>query len=385
MLKSKAKPRRLGAVVALCTLILFGSAHAKSSQTVAPQPHQVDVVIALDVSNSMDGLIGSAKQRLWDVVNELGRAQPHPELRIAILSFGNPNYGNKTGFVRIDLPFTSDLDAVNKALFELSTNGGDEYVARVVDTALKDLNWSSAPGALRVLFVAGNEAANQDPQIPLLLAANAAAGMGITVNTIYCGNETDGDAAGWRQAAAATNGLFASINQDTGAVANISTPMDDELAELNKQLNDTYVAYGANGASARANQVEQDSVVAEMSAPAMASRAATKAGALYRNDSWDLVDAVKSGKSLADVADEELPDEMLAMAAEERAGYVEEKTKKREEIQERIQSLAEQRRDYIQTERDKLAESDGKGLDEVMQTGLRSLAEEKGFAFDATE
>ena len=66
---------------------------------------QIDVVIALDVSGSMDGLIDSAKQRLWDIVSELGRAQPQPELRMAILSYGNPEYGSASGFVRVDLPF----------------------------------------------------------------------------------------------------------------------------------------------------------------------------------------------------------------------------------------------------------------------------------------
>ena len=80
-------------------------------------------VIALDVSGSMSGLIASAKQRLWDIVNQLGRAQPRPELRIAIVSYGNPEYGQDTGYVRIDLPFTSDLDAVNQTLFGFGTNG----------------------------------------------------------------------------------------------------------------------------------------------------------------------------------------------------------------------------------------------------------------------
>ena len=41
----------------------------------------------------MSGLIQSAKQRLWDVVNELNRAQPRPDLRVAVLSYGDPRYG----------------------------------------------------------------------------------------------------------------------------------------------------------------------------------------------------------------------------------------------------------------------------------------------------
>lgn len=364
---------------------LLGSASAETLHRQATQPKQIDVVIALDVSGSMDGLIDSAKQRLWDIVNELGRAQPQPELRMAILSYGNPEYGAQSGYVRVDLPFTSDLDAVNKTLFEFTTNGGDEYVARVVHTALNELTWSSEPGALKVLFVAGNEAANQDPHFPLHVATAAAAKRGIVVNTIYCGNETDQYAAGWQQVARSTNGMYASIDQNAAAVANISTPMDQELAALNKDLNDTYVAFGTAGMASRANQLEQDKSVADMSAPAMASRATAKAGAFYKNDSWDLVDAVTSGKSLDEIAKNDLPEEMQAMESEERLAYVEQKTEKRREVQERIQALASERREFIQDERARLADGNEKGLDEVIQEGLQALAEEKGFSFVVAE
>jgi hypothetical protein len=385
MFNSETNVRWLRVFIALLTLMLLGPANAKSLQGEATQPRQIDVVIALDVSGSMDGLIDSAKQRLWDIVSELGRAQPQPELRMAILSYGNPEYGSESGFVRVDLPFTDDLDAVNKTLFQFTTNGGDEYVARVVNTALNKLTWSSEPGALRVLFVAGNEGAYQDPQIPVLLATEAAASRGIIVNTIYCGSENDSDALGWRQVAASANGIFASINQDAAAVANIPTPMDEQLTALNEELNDTYVAYGQTGIASRENQIEQDKNTAEMSLPAMASRTAAKASPLYKSESWDLIDAVESGKSLEDVADKDLPDVMRQMEAEERAIFIEQKSKKRDEIQGRIQALAGERRDYIQEERSRLAEDGEKGLDQVIQEGLQALAEEKGFTFSETE
>jgi len=361
--------------------VLFGTANAKSVQPDATQSRKIDVVIALDVSNSMDGLIDSAKQRLWDIVNELGRAQPLPELRMAILSYGNPDYGIESGFVRVDLPFTSDLDAVNQTLFEFQTNGGDEYVARAVDTALAKLSWSRDPGALRVIFVAGNESAFQDPQLSASAVADIAASRGIIINTIYCGSESDPDVLGWRQVAAATNGLFASIDQNAAAVANIATPMDEPLAELNKELNETYIAFGSAGAEARKNQLEQDANAAGMSAPTMASRTAAKATSLYKSDSWDLVAAVESGTVIEEIEAEDLPAEMQDMDASERVAFIEQKSEKREEIQGRIRALADERRDFIEVERAKLADGDDKGLDQVIQSGLRSLAEEKGFTF----
>ena len=117
--------KHLSQLLAVClTTGLWTIADARSFQE--PEPTApVDLVIALDVSGSMSGLIESAKQRLWDIVNELGSAEPRPRLRVAIVTFGNPSYGAHTGYVRIDQPFTTDLDQTNKTLFSFQTNGGD--------------------------------------------------------------------------------------------------------------------------------------------------------------------------------------------------------------------------------------------------------------------
>jgi hypothetical protein len=214
----------------------------------------VDLVIALDVSGSMDGLIESAKQRLWDITNELAQARPVPALRVAILSYGRPSYGEQTGYVRVDLPFTADLDAVNETLFAFHTDGGEEYVARAIQTSLDTLRWSQASDALKVVFVAGNESAEQDPRLTIAQAAAAAARQGVVVNALYCGGAGHAEAEGWRRVAASTNGLYASIDQNAAAVAEIATPFDAKLAALNDELNATYVAFGASGERGRANQ-----------------------------------------------------------------------------------------------------------------------------------
>lgn len=380
--------------VLLCGAMLCGAASAQEGSRdadrppspiggiVTPHSRAVDLVIALDVSGSMSGLIDSARQRLWDVVNELGRAQPQPRLRVAILSFGDPAYGAESGYVRVDQPFTRDLDSVNKTLFALRTNGGDEYVARVVDRSVRTLDWTDDAGALKVLFVAGNEAADQDPKISVLAATHAAASRGIVVNTIYCGNEGDDLFAGWREVAMATNGLYASINQQAGAVANVATPMDDELLRLNEELNDTYVAFGKDGRRYRDNQRAQDANASAMSPAAAASRTAVKASALYEAAEWDLVDAVKSGKQLAEVATEELPEALRDMNQEEREAYVAEKNEQRQRLKSRIAQLDAERRDFIDRERAKNGKAADTALDAVMQNGLRTLAKQKGFSFE---
>jgi hypothetical protein len=365
-------PLRLAVLAAL-----GATATSAAADTLLPNEarRDVDLVIALDVSSSMEGLIDSAKQRLWDITNELAQARPTPELRVAILSYGSPSYGEESGFVRVDLPFTTDLDAVSATLFAFQTNGGDEYVSRAIQTSLDRLQWSQDTDALQILFVAGNESAEQDPRVSVASATAAAARRGIVVNAIYCGSDGDGDARGWRQVAANTNGLYASIDQQAAAVANVATPFDAPLAALNDELNGTYIAIGTAGERARENLVAQDSNAATMSPAALASRTVTKGGALYRSE-WDLVDAVQAGKTVAEVPVAEMPAEMQALSPEEREIYVREKAAQREDLQRQIGTLAAQRSEYLAEQM-----SDGNGLDAAIVEQIRKVAATKGFSF----
>lgn len=368
---------RVATLAALCAACL-----AVATETVAAEEaarRDVDLVIALDVSGSMEGLIASAKQRLWDITNELAEARPVPALRVAILSYGRPSYGEQTGYVRVDLPFTADLDAVNETLFEFQTDGGEEYVARAIQTSLDTLQWSQDSDALKVVFVAGNESAEQDPRLTIWQATAAAARRGVVVNALYCGGDGSAEAEGWRRVAASTNGLYASIDQNAAAVADVPTPFDAKLAELNGELNATYVAFGAAGERGRANQVAQDSNAASLSPSALASRAAAKAGALYRAE-WDLVGHLESGASLEDIPVDELPAELEALQPDEREAYVRGKAERRRELERQIGDIAGERNRYLAEQR-RNAGNDTAGLDAAILRGIREVAATKGFSF----
>jgi hypothetical protein len=359
----------------LCALVVTATC-ASAKDQIQPAPRAVDLVIALDVSGSMSGLIDSAKQRLWDVVNELERAQPQPDLRVAILSYGNPSYGVESGYVRIDQPLTRDLDAISQRLFSFTTNGGAEYVARTVHRALESLQWSTGPDAMRLMFVAGNESAEQDPELSTQDVLASAAQAGVIVNAIYCGGENDTDAAGWRQVAVVGHGTYASIDQNADAVVEIETPMDTKLAELNKALNETYVAYGDEGERGKANQLEQDENASEMSLWAAASRIIAKAGEYYDSARWDLIDAFESGK---EVKEEDLPEVMKPMSPQEREAYVAEQSGRRSALREEIAAVAAERRDYLA---DQATNDHEDGLDAALVGGVKKVAEAQGFTFE---
>ena len=372
------------AMIVLAVTAALLAEEAAGTKAVKPVPandKHIDLVICLDTSGSMRGLIESAKQKLWAVVNELATARPRPKLRVALYHYGNNGLKPQTGWVQKLCGLTGNLDEIYGKLFPLRTNGGNEYVARVVKAATDELDWNMDKGTLRVIFVAGNEPATQDKKYKLQDVCKAAATKGIIINTIFCGAVTVGRRTGWEDAARWADGRYAAIDQDRGTVV-VNTPYDKKLAELGAELNKTYVAYGRGGAVGAAMQKAMDGRARSLSPAAAAERATGKASGLYTQEKWDLVDATKDGKvKLAEVAEGELPAEMKKMSAKDRQKYLAEKAKQRADIQRQIQQLSEKRQAYVKKEMAKLGLSEKQAFDAVLRSAVRAQAEKKNFRF----
>ena len=338
-----------------------------------PKPKTIDVALCLDTSNSMDGLIDSARRKLWAIVNDLARTEPAPRLRVGLYSFGNDTYAKDAGWVRKDLDLTTDLDEVYRQLYALRTKGGTEYAARVGRDALQGLGWSDDPDAIRILFVCGNEAATQDPTLALEAVAAAAKAKKVFLNTIYCGPATDGLYPAWKQFAALAGGKAANIDQE-GARPDPATPFDADLGKLSTKINETYVWYGAKGDMARRNQVAQDANAAREAAGVAAERGLTKAGGCYNCADSDLIDRMLTDKTfdLKKIKDEELPEDMKKMKPEEREAHLKKKAAERAAIQKQIAELAAKRAKFIADERKKEPTSAAdQAFDEALKTVLR--------------
>lgn len=349
-----------------------------AAQAPAPATRPIDLAICLDVSGSMEGLLNAARQNLWAVVNELATLKPAPQLRVALLTYGCPAYDQASGWVQVDTGLTQDLDLVSQKLFALRTNGGDEYVARVVQTALDKLAWSQDPAALKLLFVAGNEAATQDPLVDFRAQCKAAISRGIVVNSIYCGGAADELAPAWREVAQLADGQFAAIEQDRSVV--ITTPFDQQLADLSVVINTTYVPFGKAGSAQWANQAAQDGNAAGLNVAAAAQRCQTKGSGLYSNSQWDLVDACRDAKFvLAEVKVEDLPEAMRKMTPAQRQAYVTSQQQKRDALRQQVEALGKQRDAHVQGEMQKL-EAAGKAVFEhAVLEAVRQQAGQKGF------
>jgi hypothetical protein len=335
----------------------------------------------LDTSNSMDGLIDQAKSQLWSIVNELAKAKcdnAKPELRIALYEYGNSGLTPTEGYIRMVTPLTDDLDQISEDLFSLKTNGGQEFCGHVIQTAMKELQWSTSSNDYQVIFIAGNEPFTQG-NIDYRKACDLAKSNGVIVNTIFCGNFNEGMNTQWKDGAILTGGNYSSIEQDRKTVY-IESPYDKDIVALNEKLNKTYVYYGSTGKSKMELQSRQDANASTYGTANSVKRTVSKSSHVYKNTSWDLVDASKEKEfDISKVESEQLPDEMKKMSKEQRASYVKEKSAEREQISKQISELNKKREVYLAQQQK--STGDKNMLESALLESIQNQAIAKNFSF----
>ena len=345
-----------------------------------PTKHFIKVALLLDTSNSMDGLIDQAKAQLWEIVNELSYAKcrnDRPNLQIALYEYGNDNLSGRDGYIRKILAFTEDLDDVSKELFSLTTNGGSEFCGTVIQASLNKLDWGKDADDLKMIFIAGNEPFTQG-EINYKDAAANAKEKGVAVNTIFCGNYEQGISSSWQDGARLTYGDYMAINHNQQTV-HVASPYDDIIIQLNLKLNNTYIPYGHFGRKKIAIQEEQDNNAAEYSKANAVSRTVTKGSHLYKNSTWDLVDAeTEEDFSYDKLKKEELPEALQGKSKSELKAYVSKLRAERKRIQGEINELNQKRRQFVASNK----EETSNGLESVMINAIKKQAEKKNYTWN---
>jgi len=367
-------------LISLVTFSIILNPLATAAETQAERP-VIQMVILLDTSNSMDGLIDQARTRLWAIVNEFITAEKNgmrPALEVALYEYGNNRLTSESGYIRQVLPLTTDLDRVSRELFALTTSGGNEFCGHVIQKAARELSWSYSNEDLKSIFIAGNEPFTQG-SVDYRDSVREAIHRGITVNTIHCGTEQAGIRGGWKDGALLADGSYMSIDQNKTFVY-VEAPQDKKLAELGRKLNDTYIGFGAERQAFTSNQIMQDKNAQTSSMESAVNRAVFKSAPQYRNDTWDLVDALDHGtKELSEIDAEDLPENMQTMTLEERKSYIEGKRRERKKIQADIQELNTEREVFLAEKRKESAENGSETLDTAMTQSIQSMMKSKNF------
>lgn len=375
--------RPLACALAAQALLLPAALACGGDYGAPPPPRDVDLVICLDTSGSMEGLIDAARKKLWDVCSLLGQARPTPRLRVALFQYGGDE-GAERGHVVRHTDLTTDLDTVYEKLGTLRAQGSDERVGRVLHEALHGLAWSPTPGALRVILVAGNESADQDREHPFRELAKQALQQNAVVHAVYCAREGEepGVLESWRELARWGGGELAPISLDRAALQ-VETPHDAELIRLGAALNATYIPFGANGLAGQQRQAQQDENAGSWGgSSSSAARAACKAQSVYRNDGWDLVDAsAQPGFEWDKVKKEDLPPGLRELCSRTLPGHVAEVRAERKRIQARIQELTALRQQAIEEELARRQGEAARTLDQALLAAIKKQGQARGLTW----
>lgn len=158
----------------------------------------VQVVLALDASGSMDRLFQAVANSLEELLRTLGECRvngQHASVNVGIVVYGHSS-GDGAPFELT--PFSLELENMRDKVRSINCDGGYENCGEAIDFAVKNYPWNKRRRRqlLKVLFIAGNESFDQG-SVNYRDALAAAQEQGIIVNTIHCGNPNPE----WRSAA----------------------------------------------------------------------------------------------------------------------------------------------------------------------------------------
>jgi len=367
------------------TTLLFALLLADSVIAAKESPNEdkprIEVCFVLDTTGSMGGLIEGAKQKIWSIANEMISAKPTPELKLGLIGYRDRG----DDYIVKSLQLTDDIDSIYAHLRDFKAEGGGdepESVNEALAEAVEKMPWSHDRKVLKIIFLVGDAPPHMDyadgPKYPEL--CRMAAKKDLIINTVQCGSIAATTPI-WKEIAKSSEGSYAAIAQ-SGGVAVITTPMDDELAKLNKKIGETLIPYG--DADVRHEVAAKQAFAERAPATAAADRlnynAKTKKSVQGQGE---LLDALASNEVKLEAIDKkDLPTEFQKLTKDEIEGRIAETRAERDRLQKEVQELARKRDAYIRTENTRLAEA-GKsdGFDEKVAETIHQQAKRKGISY----
>src|SRR5689334_16632471 len=367
------------------TTLLFAFLLADSVIAAKESPNEdkprIEVCFVLDTTGSMGGLIEGAKQKIWSIANEMISAKPTPELKLGLIGYRDRG----DDYIVKSFQLTDDIDSIYAHLRDFKAEGGGdepESVNEALAEAVEKMPWSHDRKVLKIIFLVGDAPPHMDyadgPKYPEL--CRMAAKKDLIINTVQCGSIAATTPI-WKEIAKSSEGSYAAIAQ-SGGVAVITTPMDDELAKLNKKIGETLIPYGDADVrrEVAAKQAFAERAPASAAADRLTYNAKTKKGVQGRGE---LLDALASSEvKLESIDKKDLPAEFQKLTKEEIEARIAKTRGERDSLQKEVQELAKKRDAYIQAENKRLLEAGkGDGFDEKVAQSIRQEAQRKGISY----
>jgi len=348
--------------------------------------HRIEVVFVLDTTSSMSGLIQAAKEKIWSIASTMASAQQNPDIKMGLVAFRDRG----DAYVTKVLDLSEDLDSMYAQLMDFKAQGGGdgpESVNQALNDAINRVSWSQDDSVYKVAFLIGDAPPHMDYaddiKFPATLAQ--AKSKGIIVNTIQSG-QNSGTTPIWQNIAQLGFGAYFQVENSGNAVA-VSTPFDQKLAELAASLEDTRIFYGDKDELKKQDRKNEagKKLREELSAAALARRStfnASASGEANLLGNSELVDAISSGRiELDDIADEEMPASLRAMAPAEQKVHIARQAERRDSIKQEIKKLSQSRQRFIEAQM--TSEDTAKSLDEKIYSAVKAQAKGKGLIYES--
>ncbi|SHH56094.1 vWA domain-containing protein [Winogradskyella jejuensis] len=325
-------------------------------ETSKSHPHptkNAEIVFCLDATGSMGGLIGTAKEKIWDIVSELAQDGDIDTLKLGMVFYRDRG----DSFVTKQIAMTTDLDDVYSELLEIGAAGGGdspESVNQGLYEAITQMQWSSDKKTYRTVFVVGDCPPHMDYQddVKYTESCKLATKKGITINTIKLGNACREAIPHFRNMASCTNGEFLMLDQNAKDYV-VATPYDDEINRLSRNIDDTRMYYGDK----ELREVNYSKKAKSMAVYDSGSTTANSARAEYKQSktgqkvaygTQEIISDYDSGKlNLEEIEDDKLPENLKGKSLEEKEIIVKEQSEKRKVDNTKLKDLLKKKREYI--------------------------------------
>ncbi len=311
-----------------------------------------EIVFCLDATGSMSGLIGTAKEKIWDIVSDLAQSNEIDTLKMGMVFYRDRG----DAFVTKSIALTTDLDGVYADLLEMNADGGGdspESVNQALHEAVSDMQWSTDK-IYKTIFVVGDCPPHMDyrDDVSYTKSCLKAAEKGIIINTIKLGNSCTEAIPHFKKMASCTNGSFLRLDQDATDYVT-ETPYDDEINTVSKEIDESRLYYGKQEerTSNMAKKEKSMEVYDKASATANSARASyktSKSGEKSWMGTKEIVKDYKEGKiAIEDIEEDELPSELKGQTIAQKKSYVNGLITKRDTNIVKLKELTKKRKEYI--------------------------------------
>jgi hypothetical protein len=346
----------------------------------------IDIVFVIDISGSTGGILSSVRGKFWEIQNEMARLTPTPNYRLGIVCMGRPSFKSENNYVQIISDLTNDIDAAAYPFYQIKdvSAPGNYFMGHALDVAVNDLNWSTDPNAIRMMFVAGNGKPSAGPGFKKPI--RDAQEKGITVHSLYFMTySNDKEQQDWNEMAAQTGGSFNIIGLKEPAIVLEKSYDGAMLREASHMINTTYVYYGNSGASRFEMQADLDEEAELQGENQVEARTFFKVTGLYQglNAGWDLIDLQNTGGDVLKQSTKHMDPRLNELSNDEFLMHLAEVGYERKEYISIIKMLSTQREQFLRVKREMLENYRfGKTFFGVVNRTIVETAEKHGYNLD---